>query len=71
MRDLFQRSDLARYAGQFVWLELNYDEPRNTTFFTKYGVRATPTFVMIDPGHEDVLELKTGAMSLLEVTQFP
>ena len=70
MRDLFQRSDLARYAGQFVWLELNYDEPQNTAFFTKYGVRATPTFVMIDPRHEDVLELKNGAMSLQEITQF-
>lgn len=70
MRDLFQRADLARYAGQFVWLELNYDAPQNTAFFTKYGVGATPTFLMIDPRHEEVLEIKTGAMSFLEVTQF-
>src|SRR5438105_416885 len=70
MRDLLNRSDLSRYAGQFVWLELNYDTPANSAFLEKYHVSSTPTFVMIDPRTMDVLELQPGAMSLLEVTQF-
>jgi len=27
MRNLLNRADLTRYAGQFVWLELNFDSP--------------------------------------------
>ena len=70
MRDLLNRSDLARYAGQFVWLELNFDAPENHAFFSKYGVGATPTFVIIEPHREDVAEIQPGAMSLTELTDF-
>src|SRR5205085_629883 len=49
MRDLLAHADLARYAGQFVWLDLSYDEPRNRDFMSKYGASATPTFFVIDP----------------------
>src|SRR5213082_2065232 len=48
MRDLLAHADLARYAGQFVWLELSYDELRNRDFMSKYGASATPTFFVID-----------------------
>ena len=70
MRDLLARADLARYAGQFVWLELSYDEEGNRAFLTKYSANATPTFFVIDPHDEHVSAMQTGAMSLAELTQF-
>jgi hypothetical protein len=70
MRGLLAHADLARYAGQFVWLELNYDKAENRAFMTKHGASATPTFFIIDPQDEKVTASQTGAMSLLELTQF-
>ena len=70
MRDLLAHADLARYAGQFVWLELNYDEERNGAFLAKFGANATPTFFVIDPQSEQVAAMQPGAMSLQELTQF-
>ena len=70
MRDLLAHADLARYAGQFVWLELSYDETGNRVFLTKYGAEATPTFFIIDPQDERVAAMQPGAMSLPELTQF-
>lgn len=70
MRDLLAHADLARYAGQFVWLEMSYDEEGNTAFMTKYGATATPTFFVIDAKDEHLLVTQTGAMSYSELTQF-
>ena len=70
MRDLLAHADLTRYAGQFVWLELSFDEPRNSDFLSKYGANATPTFFVINPRAETVLAMQPGAMSLLELKQF-
>ena len=70
MRDLLAHADLARYAGQFVWLELSYDEAGNYAFLTKYGAQATPTFFVIDPQDERVAVMQPGAMSLPELIQF-
>src|SRR5438477_10025246 len=69
MRDLLAHADLARYAGQFVWLDLSYDEPRNRDFMSKYGASATPTFFVIDP-QGAVVAMQTGVMSLVELKQF-
>jgi tetratricopeptide (TPR) repeat protein len=70
MRGMLAEANLARYAGQFVWLELNYDKAENLAFLTKYGASATPTFFIIDPQDEQVAATQTGAMSLAELTQF-
>src|ERR1700739_2013045 len=70
MRDLLAHADLSRYAGQFVWLELSYDEAGNRPFMTKYGAESTPTFFIIDPRDEHVTAMQPGAMSLPELTQF-
>lgn len=70
MRDLLDHADLSRYAGQFVWLELNYDAPENRSFMTKFGAQATPTFFVIDPVDEKVSATQPGAMSLEELKQF-
>src|SRR5262249_25928978 len=70
MRDLIDHTDLTRYAGQFVWLELNYDLPQNGAFLTKFGAMATPLFYVIDPQNEHVVAMQPGAMSLTELTLF-
>lgn len=70
MRALLAQADLARYAGQFVWLELSFDNSQNRAFFTKYGAQATPTFFIVDPRDEHVAAMQTGAMSLAELTGF-
>jgi len=69
MRDLLDHADLARYAGQFVWLELNFDAPENRAFFTKYGASSTPTFFVIDPQAERVTATQPGAMYLQELSE--
>ena len=61
---------LARYAGQFVWLELNYDNAENSAFLARYHANATPTFFVIDPQDGQVAATQTGAMSLIELEQF-
>lgn len=70
MRDLLDHADLSRYAGQFVWLELNYDAPENRAFLTKFGAEATPLFFVIDPRNEHVTATQPGAMSLQEIKEF-
>ena len=70
MRDLLAHADLTRYAGQFAWLELSYDEEKNRAFMTRFGATATPTFFVIDPQEERVAAIETGAMSLTELKQF-
>lgn len=70
MRDLLAHADLAGYARQFVWLELNYDKAENRAFLTKYGANATPTFFIIDPQDEQIAATQSGAMSLAELKQF-
>jgi tetratricopeptide (TPR) repeat protein len=70
MRDLLAHADLARYAGQFVWLELSYDEEGNRAFMTKFGANATPTFFVVDSHDEHVIAMQSGVMSLAELTQF-
>ncbi len=70
MRDLLAHADLTGYAGQFVWLELDYDKPQNGAFLTKYGANATPTFFIIVPRDGRVAATQTGAMSLPELKQF-
>lgn len=70
MRGMLERADLDRYAGQFVWLELNFDKAENRAFFTKYGAISTPTFYVIDPRDQKVTASQAGAMSLAELKQF-
>ena len=70
MRDLLAHADLDRYAGQFVWLEMSYDEEGNRAFMTKFGANATPTFFVIDPQDEHVTAMQTGVMSLPELAEF-
>lgn len=67
---MLAQADLTRYAGQFVWLELNFDKAHNHAFLTMYGANATPTFFIINPKDGRVAAMQTGAMSLTEFEHF-
>src|SRR5438105_1519759 len=70
MRVVMQDPSLARYAGRFVWLELDFDKPENEPFLARHGVTYTPSFFVLDPGDEHAAATQLGAMTLPELLQF-
>src|SRR5215469_4874709 len=75
MRTMLAHADLSRYAGQFVWLEMNFDKPENQEFFSHFEASGTPTFYVIsadgqDTGQGKVLSDQPGAMSEPELRAF-
>lgn len=67
---MLAKANLARYAGQFVWLELNLDSSRNRAFFADHAIPSTPTFFIIDSKSGQAAATQLGAMSLPELTRF-
>lgn len=70
MRVTLTDSALARYAGRFVWLELNFDSPPNQEFLTVHAVAYTPSFYILDPTDQHPLATQLGAMNLRELLAF-
>jgi tetratricopeptide (TPR) repeat protein len=69
MRTMLAHADLSRYAGQFVWLEMNFDKPENQEFFSHFEASGTPTFYVIN-AEGKVLADQPGAMSEAELRAF-
>jgi len=69
MRTMLAHADLNRYAGQFVWLEMNFDKPENQEFFSHFEASGTPTFYVINTEGK-VLADQPGAMSEPELRAF-
>ena len=69
MRTMLAHADLSRYAGQFVWLEVNFDKPQNQDFFSRFEASGTPTFYVINPEGK-LLADQPGAMSETELRSF-
>lgn len=70
MRATLADASLARFAGRFVWLALDFDKPENQTFVVGRGVPYTPTFYILDPADQHALATQLGAMTLSEVVAF-
>jgi len=70
MRATLADASLARYAGRFVWLELDFDKPVNQAFISRHGVTFTPTVLVLDPADERATATKFGGMTLSELSQF-
>jgi tetratricopeptide (TPR) repeat protein len=70
MRATLADASLARYAGQFVWLELNFDSAANQAFLTRHGVTYTPSFFILDGADERAAATQLGAMNLRELLAF-
>jgi len=59
---VFTDKRLERYAGQFVWLQVDIENSRNAAFLAKYPIPAVPTLMVIDPKKESVaLRYMSGA----------
>jgi len=70
MRATLQSDALARQAGRFVWLELDFDAERNQDFLARHRVAWTPAFFVLDPDEERVLAVHLGGMTLDELNRF-
>ena len=51
---VFTDTSLARHAGQFVWLEIDNENPANAIFRRRFPTPGLPTFFVIDPGQQTV-----------------
>ena len=70
MRATLEDARLARYAGRFVWLELDFDQPANQEFLRKHGVAFTPTMFIIDPVTDRATATQMGGLTLAELDRF-
>jgi predicted negative regulator of RcsB-dependent stress response len=70
MRATLADASLARYAGRFVWLELDFDKPANQGFLVRHGVTYTPSLFVLDPKNDRATASQLGGMTVPELTQF-
>jgi len=70
MRVTLASPSLARLAGRFVWLELNYDQPANREFLNRHQVRSTPSLYVLDPRDGQALATHLGATTESELERF-
>lgn len=70
MRATLASAALARYAGRFVWLELDFDKPVNQPFMVRHGVTFTPTLFVLDPADERATATKFGGLTVSELYLF-
>lgn len=67
MRATLTDARLQKYAGRFVWLDLNFDNTGNQAFLTSHGVTYTPSVFVLDPGDEHAIATQLGGMDLSEL----
>src|SRR5262252_132639 len=70
MRAELADTALTRYAGRFVWLELNFDSPANRDFLTRRSIVATPTLLVLDPADERATATHLGGLARPEFVRF-
>ena len=70
MRATLASDAVARYAGRFVWLELDFDKPVNQPFMARHGVSFTPTLFVLDPADERATATKLGGLTVAELSLF-
>jgi tetratricopeptide (TPR) repeat protein len=68
MRATFHDAARTPYAGQFVWLELDYDQPRNAAFLAAHPT-GFPALFIIDPASDAVVDVWTGSATLAQVAE--
>ena len=70
MRASLNDPTLAGYAGRFVWLELDFDNPANREFLARYDVTYTPSLFLLDARTERVAAKQLGGMTVHELQSF-
>ena len=67
--NVFTDKALERYAGQFVWLAIDTENPANAKFLAKYPVNVWPTLFVIDPAKEQVALRYIGGATVPQLTK--
>jgi tetratricopeptide (TPR) repeat protein len=67
---VFTDASLGRYAGQFVWLSVDIDNPGSSKFITKFQTPGVPTFFVIDPKSESVTTRYVGGFTVASLKKF-
>src|SRR5260221_11858322 len=70
MRAELADTALARHAGRFVWLELNFDSPANKDFLVRHVIAGTPTLFVLDPADERITATHVGGLALPALERF-
>jgi tetratricopeptide (TPR) repeat protein len=67
---VFTSPKMSSIADQHVWLEMDYDRPKNAAFFKRYEISAFPSFMVIDPKTDQVVARWLGSGTTEEMIRF-
>jgi hypothetical protein len=66
---VFTDKRLERYAGQFVWLQVDIDNAKNAAFLQKYPTPAVPTLMVINPKTDAVVLRYMSGVTVPQLTK--
>lgn len=64
---VYTDASLERYAGRFVWLSINTEDPKNAAFAKRYPIPALPTVMVIDARREEVALRYVGGANVTQL----
>ena len=67
---VFTDAALTTRAGQFVWLDLNFDDAKNAAIVERLGTEALPAFYVVNPADESVVLRVIDSMNVAELGSF-
>ncbi len=60
---------LAKHSGQFAWLSIDTENPKNQGFLEKFPISVWPTFLVIDPPSQKIALKWPGSATVKELTK--
>src|SRR5262245_19469480 len=70
MRETLAGPSLARHAGRFVWLELDFDKPANQAFVADHAIMFTPSLFVLDPASGRAVATHLGGLAVPDLERF-
>jgi len=70
MRAALRSAAVASHAGQFVWLDLNCDDPRNAAFLSSHFNMGYPLLLIVDPDTAAVTRMLPGSAPPAQLVEF-
>src|SRR5215210_3429938 len=61
---VFTDKSLGRYAGRFVWLSINTEDPKSANFLAKYPIPVLPTLLVLDAAGEGIVNRYVGGATV-------
>jgi len=66
---VFTDQALMKQAGQFAWLSVDFDNPKNAQFLDHFLVKGVPNFLLIDPKTEKAVMSWYGTVTVAQLQQ--